>query len=125
MHTILETSKGYSTACVIDVKGGGDKSVNSSAVSFLKELVYTRIRSRTDPEPAIKAPWMRSSSVCLMTAQSSKSCQRRQFPRVMRVRVRWRAGTISCKDKFKRFDTTSKSDLDQSSVLLINACRGL
>ena len=27
----------------------------SSAVSFLKELEYTRLRCRTDPEPAIKA----------------------------------------------------------------------
>ena len=43
------------TACVIDVKGGGDKYVISSAVSFLKELVYTRFRCRTDPEPPIKA----------------------------------------------------------------------
>ena len=37
-----------------DVKGGGDKYVISSAVSFLKELAYTRFRCKTDPEPAIK-----------------------------------------------------------------------
>ena len=55
MRTILDTSTGYGTACVIDVKGGGDKYAISSAVSFLKELGYTRFRCRTDPEPAIKA----------------------------------------------------------------------
>ena len=56
-RTILDTSTGYGTACVIDMKGGGDKYVISSAVSFLKELEYTRSRFRckTDPEPAIKA----------------------------------------------------------------------
>ena len=36
MLTILDTSTGYGTACVIDVKGGGDKYAISSAVSFLK-----------------------------------------------------------------------------------------
>ena len=41
MRTILDTSTGYGTACVIDVKGGGDKFSISSAVSFLKELGYT------------------------------------------------------------------------------------
>ena len=55
MRTILDTSTGHGTACVIDMKGGGDKYVISSAVSFLKELGYTRFRCRTDPEPAIKA----------------------------------------------------------------------
>ena len=55
MRTILDTSTGNGTACVIDVKGGGDKYVIPSAVSFLKELGYTRFRCRTDPEPAIKA----------------------------------------------------------------------
>ena len=55
MRTFLDTSTGYGTACVIGVKGGGDKNVTSSAVSFLKELVYTRFRCRTDPETAIKA----------------------------------------------------------------------
>ena len=53
---------------------------------------------------------MRSSSVCQMTAQSSKFCQKRQFPRVMRVWVLWRAGTISGKDKFELCDSTSKVD---------------
>ena len=48
MRTILDTSTGYGTACVIDAKGGGDKYVISSAVSFLKELVYTLFRCRTD-----------------------------------------------------------------------------
>ena len=55
MRTILDTSTGYGTACVIDVKGGGDKYAISSAVSFLKELGFTRFRCRTNPEPAIKA----------------------------------------------------------------------
>ena len=55
MRTILDTSTGYGTACVIDVKGGRDKHAISSAVSFMKELGYTRFRCRTDPEPAIKA----------------------------------------------------------------------
>ena len=54
MRTILDTSTGYGTACVIDVKGAGGKYAISSAVSFLKELGYTRFRCRTDPEPAIK-----------------------------------------------------------------------
>ena len=54
MRTILDTSTGYGTSCVIDVKGAGEKYAISSAVSFLKELVYTRFRCRTDPEPAIK-----------------------------------------------------------------------
>ena len=51
MRTILDTSTGYGTACVIDVKGGRHKYV----VSFLKELGYKRFRCRTDPEHAIKA----------------------------------------------------------------------
>ena len=55
MRTILDTSTGYGTGCVMDVKGGGDKYAISSAVSFLKEMGYTRFRCRTDPEPAIKA----------------------------------------------------------------------
>ena len=41
MRTIPDTSTGYGTACVIDMKGGGDKHVISSAVSFLKELGCT------------------------------------------------------------------------------------
>ena len=55
MRTILDPSTGYGTACVIHMKGGGDKYAISSAVSFLKELGYTRFRCRTDPELAIKA----------------------------------------------------------------------
>ena len=38
MRTILDTSTGYGTAFVIDVKAGGDKYVISSALSLLKEL---------------------------------------------------------------------------------------
>ena len=55
MRTILDTSTGCGTACVIDVKGAGDKYAISSPVTFLQELGYTRFRCRTDPEPAIKA----------------------------------------------------------------------
>ena len=55
MRMILDTSTGYGTACVTDVKGGGDKYAISSAVSSLKGLGYARFRCRTDPEPAIKA----------------------------------------------------------------------
>ena len=109
MRTILDTSTGYGTARVIDVKGGGDKYAISSAVSFLKELGYTRFRCRTDPERS-RQRWIRSSSVCQMIALSSKSCQKRQFPRVMRVWALWRVGTTSCKDKFERCDSTSKID---------------
>ena len=36
MRTILDTSTGCGTACVIDAKGGEDKYVISSAVSFVK-----------------------------------------------------------------------------------------
>ena len=86
MRTILDMSKGYGTACVIDVKGGGDKYAISSAVSFLKELGYTRFRCRTDPEPAIKA--MVDSVIECLSSLSSKSCEKKQFPRVIRVWVR-------------------------------------
>ena len=75
MRMILDTSTGYGTACVIDVKSGGDKYGIFSAVSFLKELGYTRFRCRTDPEPAIKAMVDAViTSVCQMIARSSKSC---------------------------------------------------
>ena len=127
MRTILDTSTGYGTACVIDVKGGRDKSAISSAVSFLKELGYTRFRSKTDPEPAIKA-MVDSVIKCLSddrVVEKILPCQKRQFPRVMRVWVLWRVGTISCKDKFELCNSTSKIDLGQSLVLLISACRGL
>ena len=36
MRTLLDTSTGYGTACVIDLKGARDKYAISSAVSFLK-----------------------------------------------------------------------------------------
>ena len=49
----------------------------SSAVSFSKELGYTRFRCMTDPEPAIKA------MVDVV------------IPKVTRVSVLWRAGTNS------------------------------
>ena len=41
MRTILDTSSGYGNA-----RGGGDKYAISSAVSFMKELEYTRFRCR-------------------------------------------------------------------------------
>ena len=125
MRTILDTSTGYGTACVIDVKGGGDKYAISSAVSFLKELGYTRFRCRTDPEPAIKA-MVDAVIKCLSDDRvveqilpeannSRESCESGCFG----------GGTIFCKDKFERCDSTSKIDLGQSLVLLISACRGL
>ena len=63
----------------------------SSAVSFLKELGYTRFRCRTDREPAIKA----MVDGHQVFDQSSKSCQRRQIPKVMRVWVLWEGFTQS------------------------------
>ena len=124
MRTVLDTSTGYGTARVIDVKSGRDKYAISSAVLFLKELRNTRFRCRTDPEPAIKA-MVDAVIKCQMIALSGKSCQKRQFPRVMRVWALRRVGTIFCKDKFERCGSTSKIDLGQSLVLLISACRGL
>ena len=41
MRTILDTSTGYGTGCVSNVKVEGDKYVISSAVPFFKELGYT------------------------------------------------------------------------------------
>ena len=38
MRTILDTSTGYGTACVIDVKGGGDKCVISSCGVVLQRI---------------------------------------------------------------------------------------
>ena len=67
MRTILDTSTGYGTACVIDVKGGGDK------YAFLKELGYTRFRCRTDPSLRSRQWWMRSSSVC-QTILAEETC---------------------------------------------------
>ena len=83
MRTILDTSTGYGTACVIDVKGGGDKYALSSAVSFLKELGVHTISMQDGSILRSRQWWIRSSSVCQMIALSSKFCQERQFPRVM------------------------------------------
>ena len=118
MRTILDTSTGYGTACVIDSKGGGDKYVISSAVSFLKELGYTRFRCKTDPEPKIKA-MVDAVIKCLSDDRAVEQILPEET--VMRVRVLWRDGTIFCKDKFGRCDSTSKIDLGQSSALLIGA----
>ena len=93
MHTILDTSTGDGTACAIDVKGAGDKYAISSAVSFLKELGYTRFRCRTDPEPAIKTHVGAVIKCLAMIEPWSKFCQRRRFPRVTRVWVLWKDGT--------------------------------
>ena len=54
-HELTHLPRSRGAACVIDVKGAGDKYAISSARSFLKELGYTRFRCRTDFEPAIKA----------------------------------------------------------------------
>ena len=74
MRTILDTSTGSGTACMIDVKGAGDKYAISCAVSFLKELGYTRFRCRTGPEPAIKHTWILSSNAWRTIESSSKFC---------------------------------------------------
>ena len=50
MRTVLDT------ACVIDVKGGGDKQVCDLFCGVVLERIRVHtISSRTDPEPAIKA----------------------------------------------------------------------
>ena len=90
MRTFLDTSPGYGTPCVINVKGGGDKYAISAAVSFLKEKGTHDFDAGRIPSLRSRQWWMRSSSVCQMIALSSKSCQKRQFPRVMRVWVLWR-----------------------------------
>ena len=122
IRTILDTSTGYGTACAIDVKGGGDKHVISSAVSFLKKLGYTRFRCRTDPEPAIKA-MVDAVIKCL----SDDRVVEQILPEatIPEIWVLWRAGTISCKDNFVRCDSMSRIVLGQSSVLLISVRRGL
>ena len=125
MRTILDTSTGYGTACVIDVKGGRDKHAISSAVSFLKELGYTRFRCRTDPEPAIKA-MVDSVIKCLSDDRVVvQILPEETIPESHASLGALEVGTIFCKDKFERCDSTSKIDLGQSLVLLIRACRGL
>ena len=126
MRTILDASTGYGTACVIDVKGGGDKHAISSAVSFLKEPGHTRFRCRTDPEPAIKAH-VDAIIKCLSDDQHSRansagrdnsgeSCESGCFGGPAQSLAR---------TKVELCDSTSKNDLGQLSVLLIVACRGL
>ena len=111
MRTILDTSTGYGTASVIDVKGGGDKYVISSAVSFLKELGYTRFRCYTDPEPAIKA-MVDAAIKCLSDDRAFEQILPEEtIPESHAILGALRAGTISCKDKFERCDSTSKIDL--------------
>ena len=125
MRTILDTSMGYGTACVIDVKGGGDKYATSSAVSFLKEMEYTRFRCRTDLEPAIKA-MVDAVIKCLSDDRVVEQILPEEtIPESHASLGALEVGTIFCKDKFERCDSTSKIDLGQSLVLLINACRGL
>ena len=112
MRTILDTSTGYGTACVIDVKRRR-RQISDLFCGVVLEGTGVHTISDAGRIPSLRSRqwWMRSSSVCQMIAQSSKSCQRRQFPRVMRVWVLWRAGTIFCKDKFELCDSTSKNDL--------------
>ena len=118
MRTILDTSTGYGTACVIDVKGAGDKYATSSAVSFLKELGYTRFRCRTDPEPAIK------SHVDTVIKCLANDSQRRQFPRVTRVWVPWKDGMVFCRDKSEPCGWTLKRDLGWLLTLRISVYLG-
>ena len=97
MRTILDTSTGYGSACVIDVKGGGHKCAIFSAVSFLKDWGTLDFDARRIPSLRSRQWWIRSSSVCQMIALSSKSCQKKQFPRVMRVWVLWRVAQSSAR----------------------------
>ena len=125
MRTFLDTNTGYGTTCVIDVKGGGDKYAISSAVSFLKELGCTRFRCKTDPEPAIKA-MVDAVIKCLSDDRVVEQILPEEtIPESHASLGALEGGTIFCKDKFERCDSTSKIDLGQSLVLLINACRGL
>ena len=125
-RTILGRSTGYGRACVIDVEGGGDKYAISSAVWFLKDLVYTRFRCGTDPEPAIKA-MVDALIKCLSDDRVVEQILPAEtIPESHAIFfLLWRVGTISCKDKFERCDSTSKIDLGLSLVLFISACRGL
>ena len=94
MRTILDTTTVYGTACVIDVKGAGDKYTISSALSFLKELGYTRFRCRTDPEPAIKTH-VDTVIKCLADDSTVEQVLRKRFLKVARVWVLWRDGTAN------------------------------
>ena len=122
MRTILDTSSGCGTACVIDVKRAGDKYAISSAVSFLKELGFDAGRI---PSQRSKHTWIPSSNVWRMIEPSSKFCKRRRFPRVTRVWVLWRDGTVFCSDKFEHCDWTLRRDLGRSLMLRFSECRGL
>ena len=112
MRTILDTSTGYGTACVIDVKGGAI----SSAVSFLKELGYTRfIKATVDAvikclsddravEQILPEETIPESHASLGALEGWHNLLQGQI-RALRLVVEDRFG--------------------QSSVLLISACRGL
>ena len=124
-RTFLDTNTGYGTTCVIDVKSGGDKYAISSAVSFLKELGCTRFRCKTDPAHAIKA-MVDAVIKCLSDDRVAEQILPEEtIPESHASLGALEGGTIFCKDKFERCDSTSKIDLGQSLVLLINACRGL
>ena len=125
MRTILDTSTSHGTACVIDVKTAGDKYVISSAVSFLKELGYTRFRCRTDPEPAIKA-LVDAVIKCL----SDDRAVEQVLPEDTIPESHASLGALDgwhnlLQGQFEPCDSTLKNDSGQSLVLLISACRGL
>ena len=124
MRTIWDISAGYGTACVIDVKSG--RQVCNLFCGVVCERIGVHTISMQDGSRACdqRIGGCGHQVFCQLIAQSGKSCQKR-IPRSMRVWVHWRAGTIFCKDKFERCDSTSKIDLGQSSVILISARRGL
>ena len=125
MRTFLDTNTGYGTTCVIDVKSGRDKYAISSAVSFLKELGCTRFRCRTDPAHAIKA-MVDAVIKCLSDDRVVEQILPEEtVPENHASLGALEVAQSSAKDKFERCDSTSKIDLGQSLVLLINACRGL
>ena len=123
--SILDTSTGYGTACVIDVKGGGDKYVISSAVSFLKELGYTRFRCRTDPEPAIKA-----MVGAVIKGLSDVRAVEQVLPEETIPEGHASLGGLEgwhnlLQGQIRALRLDVDFDFGQSSVLLISACRGL
>ena len=111
---------------VIDVKGADDKYAISSAVSFFKELGYTRFRCRTDPETSDQ----NTRGYCHQML-GGRSSRRASFARGDDSResresgVLWKDGMVFCRDKFELCDWTLRRDLGQLLTLSISVYRGL
>ena len=95
----------------------------SFAVSFLKELGYTRFRCRTDPEPAVKA-MVDGVIKCLSDDRAVEQILPEETIPESHASLGALGGLAQslAKNKFERCDSTSKIDLGQSSVLPISAC---